>query len=43
VDEPAEKIPPANVGRVDGDRVPRFGQRWGEAKPGSTEADHLTA
>src|SRR5665647_299194 len=32
VDEPAEQVPPANVTRVDGDRVTRFGQRWGEAE-----------
>jgi hypothetical protein len=27
VDEPAEEIPPTNVARTDGDRVPRFGLR----------------
>jgi len=29
VDEPAEQIPSTNDTRTDGDRVPRFGQRWG--------------
>jgi hypothetical protein len=32
VDEPAEQIPLANVARTDGDRVPRFGQRWGQGE-----------
>lgn len=32
VDEPAEQIPPANIARTDGDRVPRFGQRWGQGE-----------
>jgi hypothetical protein len=32
VDDPAEQIPSTNVTRTDGDRVPRFGQRWGEAE-----------
>ena len=32
VDRPAEQIPSANVRRTDGDRVPRFGQRWGTAE-----------
>ena len=32
MDEPAEEIPPMNVARTDGDRVPRFGQRWGQAE-----------
>ena len=32
VDEPAEQIPPANFARTDGDRVPGFGQRWGQGE-----------
>ena len=32
MDESAEQIPAANIARADGDRVPRFGQRWGEAE-----------
>jgi type III restriction enzyme len=32
VDEPAEQVPPANITRTDGDRVPRFGQRRAEGE-----------
>ena len=32
VDEPAEHVPPANVVRTDGDRVPRSGSWRGEAE-----------
>ena len=32
VDDPAEQIPSTNVTRTDGDRIPHFGQGWGQAE-----------
>src|SRR5664279_4614962 len=32
VDEPAEQVPPANISRVDRDRVRGLSQRWGQGE-----------